>query len=161
MKKLLLSLIVVLSSTVMFAQSNVNELMDKFRGREDVNVISISGSMFKMGANFIDEKDEEAKMAKSVASQIEQMDIVNTNSEKGSVELRSEVQKLLKKQKYEEMMTVDSEGEKVKFYGILNGEILKEFFIFVEDKREATLISMKGNINPKNIGKLMEKTKVN
>ena len=62
--------------------------MDKFRGRDDVNVISISGSMFKMGSEFIEDKDDESKMAKKVASQIDQMDIVNAESKESSEELK-------------------------------------------------------------------------
>lgn len=160
MKNLILTISLALFSTVAFSQNNIQELIQKYKGQDDINVISINGNMFKMGSNFIDEKDEESKMAKDIASKIDEMIIINTQSTAKGKELSKIVQKLIKSNNYEEMMTIDSEGDEVKFYGKLKNNVIKEFFILVGENKETTLISMTGNIDPKQVGALMKKADI-
>lgn len=150
-----------LFSTFSFAQNNVQELINQYKGHDDVDVISISGSMFKFGSNFIDEDDKDAKAAKDIANQIDEMNIITTDSSERGNELSEVIQKLIRTKNYEEMMTVDSEGEEVKFYGKIENNIIKEFFILVEENRETTLISMSGNIDPKQVSEVMKKAEIN
>jgi hypothetical protein len=88
------------------------------------------------------------------------MTIINTQSTAKGKELSKVVEKLIKTNNYEEMMTIDSEGDEVKFYGRIENNVIKEFFILVGENRETTLISMTGNINPKHVSELMKKADI-
>jgi len=45
MKSFILSMSLVLFSTIAFSQNNVEELVRKYKGHDDVNVVRISGSL--------------------------------------------------------------------------------------------------------------------
>lgn len=160
MKNLLFTISLALFTTIAFSQNSVQDLVNKYKGQDDINVISISGNMFKLGSSFIDEDDKDAKVAADIAKQIDEMTIINTQSTAKGKELSKVVEKLIKTNNYEEMMTIDSEGDEVKFYGRIENNVIKEFFILVGENRETTLISMTGNINPKHVSELMKKADI-
>ncbi|MCK5782467.1 MAG: DUF4252 domain-containing protein [Flavobacteriales bacterium] len=161
MKKILFTLSIALFSTLAFSQNNVQELLNKYRGQDDVNIISINGNMFKLGSSFIEETDKESKVAKEIASQIDELNIINTQTKSKGLELSKSVNKLIRTNNYEELMTINSEGEEVKFYGKVKNEKIEEFFILVGEDEETTLISMRGKIDSKQISTLLKKTNFN
>ena len=159
MKNFIITISLALFSTMAFSQSNVEQFIKKYQGQDDVNVVTISGSILKMGSSFIDPNDKEAMAAKEIIDQVDQMIIVNTNSVSKGKEIRKFADKQVDKGNYEEMMMVDSEGEEITFFGKVKNNKITELFIIVGEKsNETTLISMSGKIDPKSVYVLLQKT---
>ena len=162
MKSFILTISLSLFSIFAFSQSNVEQFVKQYQGHDDVNVITISGSLLKMGTSFVDTKDKEAMAAKTVIDQVDQMIIVNTSSVSKGKEIRKFADKQVDKGNYEEMMMVDSEGKEITFFGKVQKNIITELFIIVGEKPEETiLISMSGKIDPKSVYTLLQKTGMN
>ena len=161
MKNFILTISIALFSTFAFSQNNVEQLVQKYKGHDDVNVVRISGSLLKMGSSFVDE-DDDTKAAKSIIDQIDEMIIVNTNSISKGREIRKFAEKQVDRGNYEEMMMVDSDGEEITFFGRVKNKKITELFIIVGEKAdETTLISMSGKIDPKSVYTLLQKTGMN
>jgi len=162
MKNFILTLGLALFSTVAFSQNSISELIQKYKGNDDVNIVTISGSLLRMGSNFIDTNDSETKAAKSIIDQVDELIIINANSASKGKEIRKFVKKQVSRGKYEEMMMVDSDGEEVTFYGKVKNKKIVELFIIVGEKAEDTvLISMSGKIDPESVNQLLQKTGIN
>ena len=162
MKNFILTISLALFSTVAFSQNNVEQLVQKFKGHDDVNVVTISGSLLKMGSSFVEVDDEEGKAAKNIIDQVDEMIIVNTSSVSKGRDIRKFAEKQVDKGNYEEMMMVDSDGEEITFFGKVKNKKITELFIIVGEKSdETTLISMSGKIDPKSVYTLLQKTGMN
>jgi hypothetical protein len=157
MKKSILIILISIVSMGAFAQNNIDDVFNSFKGQSDVNFITINSSLLQIGALMIDDQDEDAQIAKKMAEQLTGIRLINTETEELGRDLANKVNRLLKSKDYQEMMTVDSNDGNVKFYGKMKGEEISEVFFFVEDKGEYTLISMTGSINPKDVGQFMKK----
>jgi hypothetical protein len=158
MKKSILVILLSIVSIGAFAQNNIDDLFESYKGQTDVNFITINSSLLQIGALMIgDDQDEDAQIAKKMAEQLTGIRLINTETKDKGRDLEKKVNQLVKGKNYEEMMTIDSDDANVKFYGKMKGETISEMFFFVEDKGEYTLISMSGNINPKDVGHFMKK----
>ncbi|MCK5906642.1 MAG: DUF4252 domain-containing protein [Flavobacteriales bacterium] len=162
MKNFILTISLALFSTIAFSQNNVQQLVQQFKGHDDVNVVTISGSLLKMGSSFVESDDEESKAAKNIIDQVDEMIIVNTSSVSKGREIRKFAEKQVDKGNYEEMMMVDSDGEEITFFGKVKNKKITELFIIIGEKSdETTLISMSGSIDPKSVYTLLQKTGMN
>ena len=162
MKNFILTISLTLFSTIAFSQNSVSELVQKYKGNDEVNIVTISGSLLRMGSNFIDTNDSETKTAKNIIDQVDELIIINTNSVSKGREIRKFVKKQVDKGNYEEMMMVDSNGEETTFYGKVRNNKIIELFILVGEKAEDTVvISMSGNIDPESVVQLLQKTRLN
>ena len=162
MKNFILTISLALFSTIAFSQNNVQQLVQKFKGHDDVNVVTISGSLLKMGSSFVEVDDEEGKAAKNIIDQVDEMIIVNTSSVSKGRDIRKFAEKQVDRGNYEEMMMVDSDGEEITFFGKVKNKKITELFIIVGEKSdETTLISMSGKIDPKSVYTLLQKTGMN
>ncbi len=162
MKSFILTISLALFSTIAFSQNSVSELIQKYKGNDDVNIVTISGSILKMGSSFVDEEDADSKAVVKVIDQVDEMIIVNTSSVSKGREIRKFADKQVDKGNFEEMMMVDSEGEEITFYGRVRNKVITELFIIVGEKSDKTvLISMSGKIDPKSVAQLLQKTGMN
>jgi len=162
MKNLILTISLALFSTVAFSQNSVSELIQKFKGNDDVNIVTISGSLLRMGSSFVDADDAESKAAKSIIDQVDEMIIVSTNTISKGREIRRFAEKQVDRGNYEEMMMIDSDGEEITFFGKVKNKKIIELFIIVGEKDdEIVLISMSGKIDPNSVVQLLQKTGVN
>jgi signal-transduction protein with cAMP-binding, CBS, and nucleotidyltransferase domain len=162
MRNFILTISLALFSTVAFAQNNVSELIQKYKGNDDVNIVTISGSLLRMGSNFVEADDKESKAAKNIIDQVDELIILNTSSISSGREIRKFANKLVDRGVYEEMMMVDSQGEETTFYGKVRGNKIIELFIITgKNEDETVLISMSGKIDPDSVAVLLQKTGVN
>lgn len=162
MKNFILTISLALFSTIAFSQSSVSELIQKYKGNDEVNIVTISGSLLKMGSSFVDANDSETKAAKSIIDQVDEMIIVNTSSVSKGKEIRKFANNQVDRGNFEKMMMVDSEGEEITFYGkVKNNKISEIFIISGESANETILISMSGSIDPDSVAQLLQKTGVN
>jgi len=161
MKNYILTISLFLFSTLAFSQNSVEQFVKKYKGNDDVNVVTISGSLLKMGAGFVDSEDEQTKAAKNIIDEVDEMIVVNTSSVSKGKEIKKFAKKQVDKGDFEEMMMVDSDGKEINFFGKVKNQKIVELFIIVGDNPEqTTLISMSGNIDPKSVSAILQKTGV-
>jgi len=155
MKRLLLTLVLLIPLLVM-AQDNspIDKLFNKYANKDGFTTVNISGKLLSLANNFADSKDDEIEMLNKISGiRILSADdsIVNKNLNFYK-ELESDG--FFKHNKYEVLMEVTDKNEVVRFYGRSgsNGK-LSELLLVVGGKSN-TLISIRGVINPDDIGKL-------
>jgi Icc-related predicted phosphoesterase len=162
MKNLLTTIIFTFLSTVSYSQNNVSELIQNFKEQADVNILTISGDLLRLGGNLVDANEEDSKDAKNLLNQVDELIIMNTSSEKKGEEIKKLAKKLVNKNDYEEMMMIDSDGEKINFFGKVKNKKIIELFIIVGSNQEQTiLISMSGLIDPDSVYSILKKTGFN
>ena len=149
MKKLTFILLVALLPAFAFAQNSaVEKLFSKYGGKDGFTTVTINGSLLKMAAEMTDE-DEGAEVLNNINT------IKILAQEGGSASnFYDEVMGELKRDAYEELMTVNSDDEDVIFLVKKSGEKISEFLLVVGGNDDNAIIYIGGNLNMKDIAKL-------
>jgi len=163
MKKLFLTLVIALSSTVIFAQS----AFDKYDGQDNVTSVIVNKKMFELMSKVkVDASDKEAQAYMSLLKKLDNLKVFTTNSSKTASEMKSTVGSYLKSNPLEELMRVNDSGKKVNIYvksGATSSQV-KELLMFIEGVNvkgnETVLLSLTGNFDLDEISALTEKMKL-
>lgn len=149
MKKLILILLVVLAPAFLVAQNSaVDNLFQKYGGKKGFTTVTINGNLLKMVANMTDE-DDGAEVLNSITS------IKILAQEEGEAEnFFEEVMGSLKRDAYEELMTVNSDDEDVIFLIKKSGDKISEFLLVVGGTDDNAVIYIGGDLNMKDLAKL-------
>lgn len=146
-------------------KTQLYQLFDKFQDTEGVTSIKISKPMFGMLSK-LDIKDAELDNIKPMLDKIEGLRIlVVEQPEKDSKEfnkmmlnfnnLQSEISNSLKKLNYEELMTVNSKGNKIKFMASnAKGGILDDLLLSINEEENTVLLMLDGKISMEDVNKL-------
>lgn len=167
MKKIILILALIFGSFLNISAQKIQlyQLFDKFQDTEGVTSIKISKPMFGMLSK-LDIKDAELDNIKPMLDKIEGLRIlVVEQPEKDSKEynkmmlnfnnLQSEISNSLKKLNYEELMTVNSKGSKIKFLvSDAKGGILDDLLLSINDEDNTVLLMLDGKISMEDVNKL-------
>ncbi|MCD6345827.1 MAG: DUF4252 domain-containing protein [Bacteroidales bacterium] len=149
MKKLLLILLVALLPAFCFAQNSaVEKLFEKYGGKPGFTTVNINGSLLKFAASMSDE-DEDLE----VLNKINTIKILAQEDAQAS-NFYDEVMGELKRDSYEELMTVNSEDEDVIFLIKKSGERITEFLLVVGGDDENAIIYIGGDLRMKDIANL-------
>lgn len=149
MKKLVLVLIVALAPAFLFAQNSaVEKLFQKYGGQKGFTTVTINSGLLKMAAQ-MSEDDENLDVLNSITGLkiLAQEDGVASN-------FYNEVMGDLKKDSYEELMTVNSDEEDVIFLVKKSGERISEFLLVVGGEDENVLVYISGDLHMKDLAKL-------
>ena len=164
MKKIVLIVAACFVSFNSFSQSQ----FDEFENMDKVASVVVNKSMMNLFGSIAENADEEeAREFASLAKGLDKLKVFMTEDEAASSEMKSSVNKYLKKSDLEELMRVKDEDTNVKFY-IKNGKDenhVKELLMFVTgiDKMkmghkgrniETVLVSLTGDIDLRKIGAL-------
>ena len=163
MKKLLLTLVIALSSTVLFAQS----AFDKYDGQENVTSVIVNKKMFELMSKVkVDGSDKEAQAYMSLLKKLDNLKVFTTNSNKTASDMKSTVGSYLKSNPLDELMRVNDSGKKVNIYvksGATSSQV-KELLMFIEGVNvkgnETVLLSLTGNFDLDEISALTEKMRL-
>ncbi|KGO89469.1 DUF4252 domain-containing protein [Flavobacterium suncheonense] len=163
MKKLFLTLVIALSSTVIFAQS----AFDKYDGQDNVTSVIVNKKMFELMSKVkVDASDKEAQAYMSLLKKLDNLKVFTTNSSKTASEMKSTVGSYLKSNPLDELMRVNDSGKKVNIYvksGATSSQV-KELLMFIEGVNvkgnETVLLSLTGNFDLDEISALTEKMKL-
>ena len=129
MKKLILSLVIVLTTNTFFAQS----VFDKFDGLDDVTTVIVNKKMFALLSK-MDVKDKETQQYVNLIKKLDNLKVFVTQSDKRSDEMKAVADKYIKSSALEELMRMNEKGKSVKIYvksGASDSQI-KELLMFVE-----------------------------
>lgn len=159
-KKLFLTLVIALSSTVLFAQS----AFDKYDGQENVTSVIVNKKMFELMSKVkVDGSDKQAQAYMALLKKLDNLKVFTTNSNKMASDMRSTVGSYLKSNPLDELMRVNDSGKKVNIYvksGATNSQV-KELLMFIEGVNakgnETVLLSLTGNFDLDEISALTEK----
>nr|WP_294936703.1 DUF4252 domain-containing protein [uncultured Flavobacterium sp.] len=163
MKKLFLTAVIALFSTVMFSQT----AFDKFDGQENVTSVIVNKKMFELMSKVkVDASDKEAQAYMSLLKKLDNLKVFTTNSAKPASDMKATVSGYLKSHPLEELMRINDGGKNVKIYvksGATSSQV-KELLMFIEGgavkSNETVLLSLTGNFDLDEISALTEKMKL-
>ena len=156
MRKVILSLVLVLSANTFFAQS----IFDKFEDQEGVTSVVVNKKMFALLSK-MEVKDKESQQYVNLIKKLDNLRVFVTQSDKKADEMKSASDKYIKSASLEELMKINDKGKSVKIYvksGATDSQI-KELMMFVEGSgnEETVLMSLIGDFDLNELSVLTDK----
>ncbi len=158
MKKVIVHLIFLLMPCMLFAQKTpVDELFDKYSGKEGFTTVYITSYMFSMFTNLETDDPEFDDLMKNLKA----IKILATDETySGNANFYKEIIDKLPMDQYKELMVIKEKDQDVKFLvNEKDGKII-ELLLIAGGKDENALISIQGNIDLKNISKLSKSMQI-
>ena len=155
MKRALLTLVLLIPFWVM-AQDNspIDKLFNKYANKDGFTTVNISGKLLSLANSFADKKEDEIEMLNKISG----IRVLSANDSIVDKNLNFykelEADGFFKNNKYEVLMEVTDKDEVVRFYGRSGSNGKLSELLLVVGGRSNTLISIRGVINPDDIGKL-------
>jgi hypothetical protein len=156
MRKLLISLIVVLSANTFFAQS----VFDKFEDQEGITSVVVNKKMFSLLSK-MEVKDKSEQLYVNLIKKLENLRVFVTQSDKKLDEMKAVADKYIKSSSLEELIKINEKGKNVKIYvksGASESQI-KELMMFVQGSgtEETVLMSLIGDFDLNELSVLTDK----
>ena len=156
MRKLILSLTLVLSANTFFAQS----VFDKFEDQDGITSVVVNKKMFSLLSK-MEVKDKESQQYVNLIKKLDNLRVFVTQSDKKADEMKSASDKYVKSALLDELMKINDKGKSVKIYvksGASESQI-KELMMFVEGSgnEETVLMSLLGDFNLNELSILTDK----
>ena len=160
MRKLILSLVLVLSANTFFAQQTV---FDKFENQDGVTSVVVNKKMFSLLSKMKVE-DKETQQYVNLIKKLDNLRVFVTQNDKKADEMKAVAEKYIKSASLEELMKVTEKGKSVKIYvksGASDSQI-KELVMFVEGSgsEESVLMSLVGDFDLNELSVLTDKMKL-
>lgn len=159
MKKIILSLVLVLSANTFFAQS----IFDKFEDQEGITSVVVNQKMFSLLSK-MEVKDKESQQYVNLIKKLNNLRVFVTQSDKKADEMKAVSDKYIKSASLEELMKINDKGKSVKIFvksGASDSQI-KELMMFVEGSgnEETVLMSLVGDFDLNELSVLTDKMKL-
>jgi hypothetical protein len=141
MKKILLFIVLAISATVLYGQKSIDDLFDKYAGRDGFTTVTINGSLLRLARIFGDDNDEDALPAhiteiRILAQEADHIKVDNFyTSVIDGIDLRN----------YDEFMRIKKSDEDVRMLVRSDGDRFREFLLIAGGNDNA-LIQIKGNM---------------
>lgn len=154
MKKLILVLAVLLPMAVFAQNSPVDKLFEKYANRKGMTTVNISGKLLNFAAKIDSGDDETAKMMSELKG-IRILSVDDHELNKG-IDFYKELEAggFFKNNEYESLMDVTEDHEVVRFLVRSAGNNKYSELLLIVGGEENALISIRGSIDPANIGKI-------
>jgi len=156
MRKLILSLVLVLSTSTFFAQS----VFDKFEDQDGITSVVVNKKMFALLSK-MEVKEKEDQQYINLIKKLDNLRVFVTQSDKKADEMKFISDKYIKSAALEELMKINDKSKSVKIYvksGTSDSQI-KELLMFVEGSgnEETVLMSLIGNFDLNELSVLTDK----
>ncbi|MNK21515.1 hypothetical protein D3C87_397740 [compost metagenome] len=173
MKKISVIFVLFLLSTNIFGQSEkLNELFDHYQDTEGVTSIKIAKPMFKLLNNLKIDNEELGKIqpllgkVNGLKMLILEKPRTSSNPDKDdqkkllqSGKIEKEIEASLKNMKYEELMTVNSRDNKIKFMAQdITANVMDNLILNIMSEDSSVLMMLDGKISMDDVSKMMEET---
>jgi hypothetical protein len=157
MRKLILSLVLVLSANTFFAQQT---LFDKFEDQDGITSVVVNKKMFTLLSKMKVE-DKETQQYVNLIKKLDNLRVFVTKSDKKADEMKAASDKYIKTASLEELMKINDKGKSVKIFvksGASDSQI-KELMMFVEGgpNEESVLMSLIGDFDLNELSVLTDK----
>lgn len=164
MKKVLILLALI---AIPFA-SNAQGIFDSFENEKDVTSVIVTKNMFKLLSKMdLDSSDPEAKEYLDMVNNLENIKIFTTDNPEVAKRMSATVVSYIKSSgSLSELMRVKDDGQNIKFYSKEGknenfvSELLMHLDGVVDGSPMTVVMSITGNIDLKQIGKLTEELNV-
>jgi len=158
MKRILLSLALVLLISLSYGQRSVDALFAKYAGKEGFVTVSISGDLLKLAACIDDDDREEIN---SIPADITEIRVLaKEDGEQGQVNFYDLVIKDLDLSNYEEFMSVKQKDQDVKMLVRSEGLKFKEFLLIAGGEDNA-IVQIRGNMTYREAKRFSDDVKKN
>ena len=167
MKKILFIFILMFSTLNIFGQSDkLNQLFDQYQDTEGVTSIKIAKPMFRLLGN-LNIEDEDLKKIKPLINKVNALKILVVEkpnpSDKDSIIAYQNFQKVqtsmlsaLKNLHYEELMTVNSKDNKIKFLAAnTTSDILDNLLLTINGEDSNVMMMLDGKISMNDVSNLV------
>jgi hypothetical protein len=159
MRNLILTLVAILSTSTIFAQS----VFDKFDGPEEITSVIVNKKMFALLSKMKVE-DKETQQYVNLIKKLENLKVFVTTSDKRADEMKATADKYIKTSALEELMRINEKGKSVKIFvksGTSDSQV-KELLMFIEGsgKEETVLMSLTGDFDLNELSVLTDKMKL-
>jgi hypothetical protein len=161
MKKLIITLVLVLVSSPFFAQA----AFDKFDGRDEVTSIVVNKKMFELMSKVkVDTSDKEAQQYMSLIKKLDNLKVFTTQNAAVEAEMKASADKYIKTAGLEELMRINDKGKNVKIMvksGAKDTQI-KELLMYVDGAKgeDTVLLSLTGDFDLNEISVLTDKMRI-
>ena len=157
MKKILFALIAIVTATAAFAQTSPVEMfVKKYEGKPGFTTVNVSEKLFSLCASAVSDDPE----MQSVVDGIKGISIIvyeNAEGDPKSGEYYKEALASIPLSGFDELMTVNSETDKVRLLGkVSSDKVIDELLMICDADGEFVLISIIGKIDLEQISKLSE-----
>jgi len=150
MKKLVLISLLAIFPILLNAQDFVDNLIQKYQGKEGFTTVLINKSLFDIAIAIDDNQD-----LKKMKDMIENIRIIAMEDDSiQNVNFYKEVISQLKVNTYVELMKIKESKQDVIFYAKYNNNIIEELLLIAGGNDENAIISIKGKINLKEMASL-------
>lgn len=154
MKRLMMMMAVLVPMALAAQKSPVDKLFEKYANQKGFTTVNISGKLLGFAGKMDTGNPETTKMLSNLTG----IRILSVEDEALNKELdfykELESTGFFKNNNYESLMDVTEENEVVRFYAKDAGEGKISELLLVIGGKENTLISIRGLIDPENIGKI-------
>lgn len=155
MKKIIISALALLLCVLSFAQNN-NSIYNKFSDREGVSAVYVSQAMFRMIGKLPDLNMPEGDVNLApIMKEMNGMYILDCENLAVIGELKSEVERMVKKDKMELLLETKEDGESVRIYTAGDSENITNFVMTTAEKDEFVFIGLSGKMSRKDFEKLL------
>ena len=141
MKKLFLFIVLTITATVLYAQKSIDDLFDRYAGKDGFTTVTISGNLLKLAHCLGDNEEEDAiplniTEIRILAQEDKSMKVENFyNLVINDIDLKN----------YDEFMRVKKSDQDLRMLVRSEGDKFKEFLL-VAGGNDNALIQVKGNM---------------
>lgn len=155
MKRLLMTLILLIPLwTIAQDSSPIDKLFSKYANKDGFTTVNISGKLLSFASKFDDSKSKETAMLEKLSG-IRILSVEDKDLNKGlNFYKELEADGFFKNNSYEALMEITDKKEVVRFYGRTGGGGKLSELLLVVGGEDNTLISIRGVIDPDDIGKI-------
>jgi len=155
MKRLLITLILLIPLwTIAQDSSPIDKLFSKYANKDGFTTVNISGKLLSFASKFDDSKSKETAMLEKLSG-IRILSVEDKDLNKGlNFYKELEADGFFKNNSYEALMEITDKNEVVRFYGRTGGGGKLSELLLVIGGDDNTLISIRGVIDPDDIGKI-------
>lgn len=155
MKKISIIATLLLVSIAALAQEG-KSIYNKYSDEKNVSAVYISPSMFKLMGSIpdIDMPDGDINLSPYI-KEMSGMYLIDSENPKINEALAEDAQKMINKGRYELLMEVKEDGERVRIYVVPDGEFITSFVMTATEPGECVFISIEGKLLRKDLEKLL------
>ena len=158
MKKFIIGIIMLLSVTAASAQ-DAKSIYNKYAGSKGVTAVYISPAMFKIIGKLPDMQMQTADGSSvniaPLVSSFEGFYMLDISDQKAVSILSQEISSMVSKGRYELLMEVNDEGERLHIYTSGNEQIIESFVFTASEGSTLQFICIDGKMNRSDVEKLI------
>ena len=160
MKKLFVSLALLMFSlplVVSAQETAMDKFYEKYAAEKGFTGVSVSPEMFEMLASVqVSDSMGQMEEAHQMMKQLTGLKMLSYEPQPGveMFPLIEKAKKALKIDNYTEMMTVQDDGETIKFYVKKSGDKVSELLMTIQGEDQQVVLDIAGNIDMKSVAQL-------